>query len=117
MRVFFVLIVMLGLVASNAEAASQFEQKDIVGTTENINETVGTVVFTVAPASGKPIAEALIRCPARQPGGRKECLVSFTSSSGPFLTLQEGEFIGWSLKGYMTQFWIVGTSANTDFEI
>jgi len=96
-------------------AASQFEQKDIVGETVHNNQTVGTTVVAVPAVADKAIAEALIRCPTGQPGN-KQCLVSFDSSIGPFLTLSEGEFVGWSIKGYKTQFWIKGAAASTDVE-
>ena len=94
-------------------AATQFEQKDIVGETKHYNDAaVGTTAVAVPAVAGKPIAEALIRCPPKQ-AGTKQCLISFESSGGPFLTLEEGEFIAWSIKGYKTQFWIKGAAAGT----
>ena len=113
------LLLAIALPATSSLAAgrvSQFEQKDLVGETVNINQTEGTTAVAVPAVADKTIAEVLVRCPAKQPGV-KQCLVSFTAIGGPFLTLQEGEFVIWQLKGYMKQFWIQGGSASTDFEM
>lgn len=99
-----------------AGRVAQFEQKDIVGETKHYNQTEGTTAVAVPAVAGKPIAEALIRCPSGQTG-IKQCLISFEAIGGPFLTLSEGEFVAWSIKGYKTQFWIKGAAASTNFEM
>lgn len=112
------LIVVLILWSASAFGAgriSQFEQKDIVGDTVNINQTEGITAVAVPAVADKAIAEVLVRCPVQ--AGSKTCLVSFTAIGGPFITLQEGEFIIWQLKGYKKQFWIQGGSAGTEFEM
>ena len=109
-------IVLLVPALVGAGRVSQFEQKDIVGETKHYNQTEGTTAVAVPAVANKAIAETLVKCPARQ-AGTKKCLVSFESISGPFITLLEGEFIAWSIKGYMKQFWIKGDTASTDFEM
>lgn len=112
----YVTLLALAPILLGAGRVSQFEQKDIVGETKHYNQTEGTTAVAVPAVADKSIAEALIKCPARQTGIKK-CLVSFESSVGPFITLLEGEFIAWSVKGYMKQFWIKGDTASTDFEM
>ena len=99
-----------------AGRVSQFEQKDIVGTTTNISGTVDTTAIAIPSVAGKPIAEALIRMPNQSPNTRR-LQISFTSNVGPWLTLSPGEFIAWSIKGYKTQFWILGNSLGVEYEI
>ena len=109
------IIIVLAFMLMGAGSA-QFEQKDIIGTTDQENPTVGTTAVAVPSVADKSIAEALIKCPGRQPGVKK-CLVSFVGSGGPFLTLLEGEFIAWQIKGYIKQIFVKGDTASTDVEI
>jgi hypothetical protein len=108
---FLVLPLLLG-----AGRISQFEQKDIVGTTTNISGTVGTSAIAIPTVAGNPIAEALIRMPNQSPNSRR-LQISFTSIAGPWITLSPGEFMAWSIKGYKTQFWILGSTAGVEYEI
>jgi len=97
-----------------AGRAAQFEQKDIVGSTNHFNLTVGTTAVAIPTVGDKAIAEVLVRCPTQT--GSKTCLVSFEAAIGPFVTLTEGEFIIWSLKGYLKQFWVKAAGAGTNVE-
>ena len=97
-------------------ASTQFEQRDILGTTTNFSGSVGTSFVAVPSSPGKPIAEALVRCSNQTPQS-SVLQVSFTSSTGPWISLSPGEFIGWTVKGYMTQIWILGNNASVDYEV
>lgn len=99
-----------------ADTVPQFEQTDIVGTTTNLSGTVGTTAIAIPTVAGNPIAEAFIRAPNQTPNTRR-LQVSFTSSGGPWVTLSPGEFMAWSLKGKLTQFWIIANVAGVEYEI
>jgi len=109
-------ILLLCIFISGAGRSTQFEQKDLLGTTTNFQASVGTTFIAIPTVAGNPIAEAFVRCPTQTPNTRR-LEVSFTSSTGPWVVLRPGEFIGWSIKGYMKQIWIKGNAASVDYEV
>ena len=99
-----------------AGRVSQFEQKDIVGTTDHLNLVVGAVATLVPTVAGRPIAEALVRCPYQIPISTRRCLVAFDNGAN-YITLRPGEFIAWSIKGYRTQITVEAATAGTNIEV
>lgn len=84
------------------------------GTTLQLAGSVGTTSTAFPTVAGDPIATALIRCPEQTPNSRR-LLYSFDNST--FHTLSPGEYIGWSLKGNLTQVYLKGNVASVNYEI
>ena len=98
-----------------ADAPPGFETQDLWGTTTNYSGTVGVTAILLPTVADKAISEALIRCPNQSPNTRR-LQVSFTSATGPWITLSPGEFMAWSVKGSKKQFWILGNVAGVEYE-
>jgi len=91
------------------------EGQDLDGTTTHFNGTVGTTAIALPTVAGAVISEVLFKCPAQTPTTTK-CLLSFDGGT-LFVTLSQGEFIGWSTKGYLRQIHIKGSAAGVSYEM
>ena len=97
------------------DAAPQFETEDLLGTTSQYSGVVGVSPVTIPASAGTVIAEALVRCVSSNLI-TKSLSVSFDGGT-TYLVLTPGEFIGWSLKGGVTQLYIKGSVASVAYEI
>lgn len=97
------------------DVAPQFEASDLLGTTSQFVGTVGTTPISVPAVAGKPIAEVLVRAPSQTPPSIR-LQYSFDGGSN-YSDLAPGEFVGWSLKGSITQVLIKGSTAGVLYEV
>lgn len=97
------------------DALPQFENSDLVGSTTQFQGTVGTTATAFPTVATTAIAECLVRCPNQSPNS-KRLLYSFDGGV-TFGTLSPGEFIGWSIKGSVSQIYIKGNTANVNYEV
>ena len=109
-------LLLLSFCLVGADTPPGFETQDLYGTTTNYSGTVGATAIAIPTVAGNVISEALIRMPTQSPNSRR-LQVSFTSNTGPWLTLSPGEFGAWSVKGSKTQFWIIANGAGISYEI
>lgn len=91
------------------------EIKDLVGSTSQYSGTVGTTPISIPTVAGNALSEVLIRCPVQTPN-TVYISVSFDGGAN-FLRLSVGEFMGWSLKGGITQIQIKGNTAGVAYEV
>lgn len=111
-----IISIMLSPSLYGAGRVSQFEQKDIVGTTTHYVLTVSTSSVLVPTVGGKAIAEALVRCRFQTPFSTRRCLVAFDNSTN-FIELRPGEYIAWPVKGYKKQITVQAATAGTIIEV
>jgi hypothetical protein len=97
------------------DISPQFENSDLQGSTTQFTGVVGVTAISLPPTAGTAIAEALVRCPSQTPNSNR-LLYSFDGGANYF-TLSPGEFVGWSLKGGVTQVLIRGSVANVQYEV
>lgn len=97
------------------DAAPQFETIDNLGTTSQYSGTATTSPTSVPAIAGNAIAECLVRC-ASSNAVTKRLQVSFDGGT-TYMTLSPGEFVGWSLKGGVTQIQLKTPASTTDYEI
>lgn len=109
-------IILLAFLLVGADSPPGFETQDLYGTTTNYSGTVGASAIAIPTVAGNVISETLIRMPNQSPQSRR-LQVSFTSNTGPWLTLSPGEFVAWSIKGTVKQFWIIANGAGVEYEI
>ena len=114
-RVIILSILLLAAPLAGAASSSQFEQKDLLGSTVQYLLTVGLSSQLVPAVADKTIAEVLVRCSADQPNARR-CQVAFDNSTN-WITLRPGEFVGWGVKGYQKQITVLGNNASTSIEV
>lgn len=112
--IIFSLLLPAHLVA--AGRSTQFEQKDLLGSTTHFVLTVGTSPQLVPAVAGKTIAEAMVRCRFQTPFSTRRCLVAFDSTTN-FIELRPGEYVAWPLKGYLKQITVQAATAGTVIEV
>lgn len=103
-----------------AHQSPEFEQKDVLGTTQHYNGSVGLVSSLVPAVAGKKISNVLVRSPATN-SVSSVLYVAFDGQS-VFLSLKRGEFAAWSPKNDqsnnpISQIRVLGSSASVAYEI
>lgn len=98
----------------------EFETKDILGTTQHFNGSVGLVSALVPSVAGAKISNILIRNPATN----SSSAVLYIAFDGgvTYLSLKRGEFAAWSPRNNtsnspINQVRILGSAAGTVYEI
>lgn len=84
------------------------------GTTLQLAGTVGTTSTAFPSVAGDPIATCLIRCPTQTPN---TVTLSYSFDNVTFHVLGVGEYIGWPLKGNVTQVYLKGSVAGVKYEL
>jgi hypothetical protein len=84
------------------------------GTTLQLAGSVGLTSTAFPTVAGDPIATLLIRCPTQSPTTRR---LYYSFDDVTFHELAPGEFIGWSLKGNLTQIYLKGNVAGVNYEV
>lgn len=97
-----------------------FETKDVLGTTQHFNGSVGLVSALVPAIAGNKISNVLIRNPASN-GVNDIIYVAFDGGT-TYLSLRRGEFAAWSPRNNasnspITQIRILGSVAALSYEI
>lgn len=95
--------------------APQFESKDLSGSTAQFSSTVGTAPVSLPPVAGAIIAYALVRCGSDN-SQSKRLLFSFDGGV-TFGSLTPGEYVGWPLRGGVTQIQVKGNVTGVDYEV
>lgn len=96
--------------------APQFESKDLAGSTAQYASTVGTSPVSLPAVAGDILAYALVRCGTDNTPNNKRLLYSFDGGV-TFGTLSPGEFVGWPLRGGVTQIQVKGNTAAVAYEV
>ena len=96
--------------------APQFESKDLAGSTSQYASTVGTSQIPLPPAAGAIIAYAFFRCASDNSPITKRLLYSLDGGV-TFGTLSPGEYVGWPVRGGLTQVIIKGNVAAVAYEV
>ena len=94
----------------------QFENKDLSGSTGQFASTVGAAPISLPAVAGNVVAYALVRCGTDNSPNTKRLLYSFDGGV-TFGTLSAGEFVGWPLRGGITQIQIKGNAAGVLYEV
>lgn len=91
--------------------------RDIVtdGSTDHFNGTVGTSSVAIPASAGNVISEVLIRNP-KSNSILKDLLVSFDGGT-TFFTISRNDYLVWGPRDNLTQIYIKGNLASTDYEI
>ena len=92
------------------------DDTDINGATSMYVSTVGTTAINIPSVAGNAISTCLVRCATDNTPISKRLLYSFDGGT-TFATLSPGEYIGWSLKGSLTQISIKGSAASVSYEV
>jgi len=103
-----------------AHQAPDFETKDVYGTTQHFNGSIGLVSSLVPAVAAKKISNVLIRNP---PGnGVNDILYIAFDGGTTYLSLKRGEFAAWSPRNNtsatpIAQIRILGSVASMLYEI
>lgn len=103
-----------------ADVAPQFEIEDVQGNTVHYSGTVGITSALIPAVAAQKIGNALVRCPISN--SKTQTLQVAFDGGTTYLTLNPGEFVGWSPRKNasgtpITQVRILGGAANTAYEI
>ena len=98
-----------------ADLAPQFETEDLLGSSVPFVSTIGTTSTAFPTIASSAIAEFFIKCPLQTPNTIR--LLYSIDGGVTFGALAPGEFLGWALKGSVTQIFIKGNIAGVAYEL